>query len=105
VKAPRRFGGIRMSSPTPGWYQDPTDPGIKRWWDGTAWSTYTQSPLPGAKPQSSLSQLEWAAVGGPRPKRLFSKTFLWIVGSLGAIIVLLITFVVVMVLISQSAGH
>jgi hypothetical protein len=94
-----------MSSPTPGWYQDPTVPEINRWWDGTVWSTYTQTPLPGAKPQSSLRQLEWAAVGGPKPKRLFSKTFLWIVGSLGAIIVLLFAFLIVGVVISLSAGH
>lgn len=25
-----------------GWYDDPTDPGAMRWWDGVAWSTSTQ---------------------------------------------------------------
>ncbi|HYA69369.1 MAG TPA: DUF2510 domain-containing protein [Acidimicrobiales bacterium] len=27
-----------IASPVPGWYLDPSDPGAKRFWDGTAWT-------------------------------------------------------------------
>lgn len=30
-----------MTSPLPGWYQDPTNPDQQKWWDGRMWSTYT----------------------------------------------------------------
>jgi uncharacterized Tic20 family protein len=28
--------------PSPGWYDDPHDPGAQRWWDGVRWSEHTQ---------------------------------------------------------------
>jgi uncharacterized protein YxjI len=31
-----------MSSPVPGWYPDSRNPGLVRWWDGTAWTAHTQ---------------------------------------------------------------
>ena len=30
------------SAPVPGWYEDPQDPALLRWWDGTGWSDHTQ---------------------------------------------------------------
>lgn len=30
---------MSASSPAPGWYQDPTGPGV-RWWDGRAWTDH-----------------------------------------------------------------
>ena len=38
--------------PPQGWYPDPSQPGLLRWWDGQAWSAQTQpsttGPVPGA---------------------------------------------------------
>ena len=31
--------------PTPGWYADPSDSQLLRWWNGTEWSDHTQ-PMP-----------------------------------------------------------
>jgi uncharacterized RDD family membrane protein YckC len=33
-----------QSSTPAGWYQDPTNPGASRYWDGTGWSAGTQPP-------------------------------------------------------------
>lgn len=30
-----------MTTPLPGWYQDPAQPNQQKWWDGTAWTEYT----------------------------------------------------------------
>ena len=38
-----------MSTPDPGWYPDPQDSTIARWWDGTQWSSATQ-PVASIKP-------------------------------------------------------
>lgn len=29
--------------PAAGWYQDPTNPQLMRWWEGTRWSQHTQN--------------------------------------------------------------
>lgn len=34
-----------MSNPVAGWYHDPSNPSLQRYWDGNQWTTYTQ-PLP-----------------------------------------------------------
>jgi hypothetical protein len=33
-----------------GWYQDPQDPKVVRWWDGTQWTSQTQPAPPAAPP-------------------------------------------------------
>jgi hypothetical protein len=53
---------VNSPSPPPGWYQDPSGPGL-RWWDGTRWTEHEQpavalpppppsvaAPVPGASP-------------------------------------------------------
>lgn len=39
-----------MTTPLPGWYQDPAHPGEQRWWDGREWSTYTLPLADGTDP-------------------------------------------------------
>ncbi|MGJ9404563.1 DUF2510 domain-containing protein [Arthrobacter sp. KK5.5] len=34
----------------PGWYQQPNDPSILRWWDGVQWTEHTQSAPPATQP-------------------------------------------------------
>lgn len=52
-----------MTSPLPGWYQDPTNPDQQKWWDGQNWSTYT---MPLAVEASSGSGAATAGdQGGP----------------------------------------
>jgi hypothetical protein len=50
---------------TPGWYQDPADPTVERWWDGTQWTEHTQQvagqPWPGGRDEQSA---EPAGSGG-----------------------------------------
>lgn len=50
-----------MSSPTPGWYPDPNEPGAQRWWDGTQWTTHQQRPQPSA-PGPSADANQWAMI-------------------------------------------
>lgn len=45
--------------PAPGWYPDPEHPGNRRWWDGLAWSAFSEpiagSAADGPPPGSSLA--------------------------------------------------
>ena len=33
-----------MSLPAAGWYPDPQDGSLERWWDGQGWTTEVRSP-------------------------------------------------------------
>ncbi|MGO9157996.1 DUF2510 domain-containing protein, partial [Mycobacterium sp.] len=46
-------------SPAPGWYPDPSDPGRRIYWDGTAWST----PAPSAADKSNSGKNAAVAIG------------------------------------------
>ena len=45
-----------MSSPSPGWYQDPTNPAQQKWWDGQSWSTHTMPLAAVQSPGSDRSR-------------------------------------------------
>ena len=51
-------------SPAPGWYPDPENPGNRRWWDGIAWSTFSE-PLGGGSSTSPASGASVAPTPGP----------------------------------------
>jgi hypothetical protein len=57
---------MNQPSPPPGWYQDPSGPGL-RWWDGAQWTEHQQpavalpqpaAPAPGA-PVPAVPQQKW----------------------------------------------
>lgn len=45
-------------SAVPGWYPDPIDPGVERWWDGSTWGapkTPSVPPAQARRPQPALA--------------------------------------------------
>ncbi|WP_055699181.1 DUF2510 domain-containing protein [Streptomyces silaceus] len=65
-------------TPPPGWYPDPHQPSVERWWDGTAWTEHRRTP---EAPQAATAQqgfgpvdpaatavMSPAAAGGGRAK-------------------------------------
>lgn len=55
----------KMSTPAAGWYPDPTDPGLTRWWNGTAWTGHVLPP-PSAAPLAPPPQPAPVATTAPR---------------------------------------
>jgi hypothetical protein len=51
---------VTQQSPAPGWYPDPSDPGKKIYWNGTAW---TGPPPPTDADKSGISKDTAVAVG------------------------------------------
>ncbi len=51
------------ASPQPGWYQDPTGPGL-RWWDGNRWTEHQQAAVPLPPPPALPGP---PPLGGPLP--------------------------------------
>jgi hypothetical protein len=56
-----------MTTPvTPaGWYPDPTEPAVSRWWDGAQWTDHRQSPYDPAAPGVALRAPENTEVYTP----------------------------------------
>src|SRR5690242_16357782 len=50
---------MSQPSPVPGWYPDPQQPGIQRYWDGQQWTPYTQ----GASSRGAVTAASWVKAG------------------------------------------
>jgi hypothetical protein len=48
---------VMTNSPMPGWYPDPSAPGIERFWDGNAWTSEIRTAVPSTpnSPNNSLA--------------------------------------------------
>lgn len=44
-------------NPSSGWYPDPHDPSIERWWDGTRWSGPTRPHVPNMPPPDEAPRI------------------------------------------------
>ncbi|HZC53411.1 MAG TPA: DUF2510 domain-containing protein, partial [Mycobacterium sp.] len=75
----------------PGWYADPRDPDLVRWWDGYQWT-------PATKPATAVTPYSAAPPGWPHtpvpPHSARRRAWLWVgigvgVASLVALIVIL----------------
>ncbi len=101
-----------MSTP-PGWFPDPQQPGLVRWWDGNRWTEHaqgdpgqqagwqaTQPPAWAAQtPYGAPAASAWVTPGstgqwGPQPQVYFApgkrrgKRFWWTFGVLASIVIL-----------------
>jgi hypothetical protein len=47
-----------VTVPGPGWYEDPQDAKLVRWWDGTRWSEHTHDRAPQSAPVSDSAATE-----------------------------------------------
>ena len=85
-----------MSTPTPGWYPDPQQPGTTRWWDGTGWTAHT---MPGG-PQAAHPP---AAVA-PKKSGGFKVVAIVLLSVLGVLLVLgVLAAIAVPVFLNQRA--
>lgn len=50
-------------SPPPGWYQDPQDAGLQRYWNGTAWTDQTQPAAAPPPPPPPAATPPWGPQG------------------------------------------
>ncbi|MEI5099613.1 DUF2510 domain-containing protein [Streptomyces sp. PmtG] len=64
-------------SPPPGWYPDPSQPAVERWWDGSAWTQARRTPeatvhLAQARPGLGVTAVQPlpARTGGRRAKAI-----------------------------------
>lgn len=61
-----------MTTTPQGWYPDPNDASIVRWWDGQQWTSHTEQRVPAEQTQKQPAAV--SAGGGKRPKpKLFGK--------------------------------
>jgi len=79
------------SAPPAGWYADPADRLLQRWWDGSSWTPHTRvsSGMAGGEPPSP----------GTRTSRW------WLVGGLGAAAVVVLVGVAAAVLLTRGDDY
>lgn len=85
-------------TPRPGWYADPGDPRLLRYWDGTAWTAHT-APMP----HLPVPPVVQAPSAQARPDRMASARVPWW-GVLTAGVVALLLFLIGAVSVAVSNG-
>ena len=74
-----------QAQPQAGWYADPYDAGVLRYWDGVAWTAHTQPALPLGLPSVELTP------GAPAPRhRIGLAAILGVIGFIALLGVALI---------------
>ncbi|MEU7577629.1 DUF2510 domain-containing protein [Streptomyces sp. NPDC041068] len=70
-------------SPPPGWYPDPHQPSVERWWDGSAWTEHRRAPENAqvapeqqgfGPPQATTSVMPVASAGGGGRAKVIALT-------------------------------
>ncbi|WP_295121952.1 PrsW family glutamic-type intramembrane protease [uncultured Leifsonia sp.] len=65
--------------PPSGWYPDPYDPGLLRWWSGVEWTGYTYPVAPAAAPQEPRAPRKRRA-----PRKWLGRFGGWIIAGVSA---------------------
>lgn len=66
---------MNQSTTPPGWYPDPNNAALQRWWDGTTWTEHT-APATGASGSA-------VATGAPSGKKVPAGIFGILLGAFG----------------------
>jgi hypothetical protein len=101
-------GRCRVSQPPngmpPGWYPDPGNAQLLRWWDGTAWTEHTQplpAPPPGLQAESGEPAEpvptipEPAPAAPPQPGRQWASRHKLAAGIIAAAILAVASFIII----------
>lgn len=84
-----------MDTP-PGWYRDPTNPALERWWDGTVWTTTARAAhLAGGPAPTPPAFVGPGGLGAPAPDgRTRTRDIAVVVGVLVVFAALIVTVAV-----------
>jgi len=85
MEAQQSPGGGR---PPPGWYPDPHQPGVQRWWDGAQWTQQTSGPQGFATPAAPMPPAD--ADRDARQWALFAHLSALVTGFLGPLVIYLL---------------
>ena len=72
--------------PAPGWYDDPSQPGAQRWWDGTQWTQQTQA----SQNSPAVAQGGYAVTQNSQQLAMFAHLSAILTGFIGPLIFYLV---------------